>query len=35
MITETIENDDNDYLNLSTIKTNTIESSDEDYFFNY
>lgn len=35
MITETIENDDNDYLNLSTIKTNTIESSDEDYIFNY
>lgn len=34
MITETIENDDSDYLNTSTIRTNTIESSDEDYIFN-
>lgn len=31
IITRSLENDDTNYLFLSTIRTNTIESSDDDY----
>ncbi|HBM3281987.1 TPA: hypothetical protein LVN28_001827 [Klebsiella oxytoca] len=35
IITRSLENEDTDYLYMSTIRTNTIESSDDDYIMFY